>query len=142
MVVTEAFGAQKGAAAASSYSVSGTTVTPVTRSVGNGRSEICWAVVTNDGRHVFTTNFADGAVSCCAIGTDGTHSLMDAAAGVSVDGQPGLRDEGLSSDGEHLYAIDVDSGSIVGWAVGDEGSLSPIGSWGGLPLTIAGLAAR
>jgi 6-phosphogluconolactonase len=142
MVVTEAFGAQKGAAAASSYSVSGSTVTPVTRSVGNGRSEICWAVVTNDGRHVFTTNFADGAVSCYAIGVDGTLSLVDAAAGVSVDGQSGLRDEGLSADGDYLYAIDVESGSIFGWAVGDDGLLSPIGSWGDLPPTVAGLAAR
>ena len=40
LVVTEAFGAQKGAAAASSYSVAGAEVTPVTKSVGNGRSEM------------------------------------------------------------------------------------------------------
>lgn len=142
LVVTEAFGAQRGAAAASSYSVAGTTVTPVTKSVGNGRSEICWAVVTNDGRHAFTTNFADGAVSCYEIGPDGSLSLVEAAAGVSVDGRPGLRDEGLSVDGRYLYAIDADSGSIFGWAVSDDGSLSPIGSWGGLPPTVAGLAAR
>jgi hypothetical protein len=38
-------------------------VAPVSRSVGNGRSEICWAVVTSDDRYAFTTNFADGAVS-------------------------------------------------------------------------------
>jgi 6-phosphogluconolactonase (cycloisomerase 2 family) len=142
LVVTEAFGAQKGAAAASSYSVVGTSVTPVTKSVGNGRSEICWAVVTNDGRHAFTTNFADGAVSCYAIGTNGTLSLVDAAAGISEDGRPGLRDEGLTADGSHLYAIDADSGSIFGWAVGDDGSLSPVGSWDGVPPTVAGLAAR
>ena len=43
----------------------------MTASVGNGRSEICWAVVTPDGRYAFTTNFADGAVSRYAIGTGG-----------------------------------------------------------------------
>ncbi len=63
LVVTEAFGAQKGAAAASSYRVDGDGITPRTASVGNMRSEICWAVIGNDGRFVFTTNFADGAVS-------------------------------------------------------------------------------
>jgi len=141
LVVTEAFGAQKGAAAASSYSVDGATVTPVTMSVGNGRSEICWAVVTGDGRHAFTTNFADGAVSRYGIGADGSLTLEDATAGVTVDGRVGLRDLGLTADGRFLYAVDADSGSVYGWAVDDDGSLAPVGSTGGLPATIAGLAA-
>jgi 6-phosphogluconolactonase len=141
LVVTEAFGAQLGAAAASSYVVRGRSVTPVSRSVGNGRSEICWAVVTNDDRYAFTTNFADGAVSRYAIGDDGSLTLDDAAAGIAVDGRPGLRDEGLSRDGRFLYAVDADSQRVFGWAVGADGSLSPVGSWDGLPATAAGLAA-
>ena len=54
---------------------------------------------------------------------------------------PGLRDEGLTADGRYLYALDADAGTIFGWAVGERGALSPIGSWGGLPATVAGLAA-
>jgi 6-phosphogluconolactonase len=142
LVVTEAFRAQKGAAAASSYRLDGTDVVPVTKSAGNGRSEICWAVVTNDGRFAFTTNFADGAVSRYSIADDGALELDDAAAAITVDGRPGLRDEALTADGRYLYAIDADSGSIFGWAVGQEGALSPVGSWDGLPTTVAGLAAR
>ena len=143
LIVTEAFRAGKGEAAASSYAIGGGgSITPVTRSLGNGRSEICWAVVSKDQRYVFTTNFADGAVSRYAIGSDGSLSLEDAVAGITVDGQPGLRDEDLSADGRYLYAIDADQGRIVGWGVGEGGSLSSIGSWGGLPATVAGLAAR
>src|SRR5437016_5080668 len=67
LVVTEAFRAQKGAAAASSYRIDGGEVRLVTSSVGNGRSEICWAAITPDDRFAFTTNFADGAVSRYAI---------------------------------------------------------------------------
>ena len=141
LVVTEAFRAEKGAAAASSYRVEGDAITPVTASVGNGRSEICWAVITNDGRFAFTTNFADGAVSRYGIGNDGSLTLEDAVAGLSTDGQPGLRDEDLSDDGSFLYAIDADNGRIVGWSVGPMGELSSIGSWEGLPVTVAGLAA-
>ncbi len=141
LVVTEAFRAEKGAAAASSYRVEGDVITPVTASVGNGRSEICWAVITNDGRFAFTTNFADGAVSRYGIGTDGSLTLEDAVAGLTTDGQPGLRDEDLSDDGSFLYAIDADEGRIVGWSVGSMGELSSIGSWEGLPVTVAGLAA-
>ncbi len=141
LVVTEAFGAQKGAAAVSSYRLDSSHLTPVTRSAGNGRSEICWAVATSEGRWAFTTNFADGAVSRYAIGSDGAVTLDDPAAGVTVDGRPGLRDEALTAGSEYLYALDADSGSIFGWAVGEGGTLSAIGSWDGLPPTAAGLAA-
>jgi 6-phosphogluconolactonase len=140
LVVTEAFGAETGKAAASSYVVQGLSATPVSSSVGNGRSEICWAVVTKDGRYAFTTNFADGAVSRYAIGAHGTLALEDAIAGKAVEGRPGLRDEALSSDGRFLYAIDADSGRIFGWSV-DHGRLSALGSWPGVPATVAGLAA-
>src|ERR671920_812424 len=141
LIVTEAFGAQKGAAAASSYSIEDGSLVARTSSVGNGRSEICWAVVTPDDRFAFATNFADGAVSRFAIASDGSLSLDDAAAGVSVEGMPGLRDEALSSDGRFLYAIDADGGRVYGWSVEAEGALEPIGSWEGVPKTVAGLAA-
>ena len=142
LVVTEAFRAEKGAAAASSYRIDGDAVTPVTASVGNGRSEICWAVITNDGRYALTTNFADGAVSRYAIGADGSLFLEDATAAITEDGRSGLRDEDLSDDGRYLYALDADQGQIVAWSVDDRGRLSAAASWGGLPTTIAGLAAR
>jgi 6-phosphogluconolactonase len=141
LIVTEAFGAEKGAAAASSYAIVEGSLVVRSSSVGNGRSEICWAVVTPDDRFAFTTNFADGAVSRFAITADGTLSLEDATAGISVDGMPGLRDEDITSDGRFLYAIDADGGRIYGWSVEAEGALEPVGSWGGLPATVAGLAA-
>jgi 6-phosphogluconolactonase len=142
LVVTEAFRAERGAAAASSYLLRTASVDPVTASVGNGRSEICWAVATPDGRFVFTTNFADGAVSRYAVGPDGTLTLEDAVAGTAVEGHTGLRDEALSADGNFLYAIDADARLLFGWAVGPGGSLSPIGSWPGLPASVAGIAGR
>lgn len=141
LVVTEAFGAEKGKAAASSYVLENGSAAAVSRSVGNGRSEICWAVATKDGRFAFTTNFADGAVSRYAIAADGRLALEDAVAGLAVEGETGLRDEDLSADGRFLYAIDADSARIFGWAVGDDGSLAPLGSWAGVPATVAGLAA-
>ena len=142
LVVTEAFRAERGAAAASSYAIVDGSILPRTPSVGNGRSEICWAVITPDDRFAFTTNFADGAVSRYAIGADGSLALEDATAGLAVDGMSGLRDEGLTGDGRFLYAIDADGGGIYGWAVGADGSLDRLGSWGGVPATVAGLAAN
>ena len=45
LVVTEAFGGQAGAAAASSYRLNGSLI-PVSASVKNTRSEVCWAAVS------------------------------------------------------------------------------------------------
>jgi len=142
LVVTEAFRAEKGAAAASSYSIAGGTPEPKTRSLPNGMSEICWAVVTPDGRFAYTTNFAESTVSRFAIAADGTISLEDAAAASLAETRPGLRDEDLTDDGRFLFAIDADGGSVIGWRIGMDGSLAPAGSASGLPATIAGLAAR
>ena len=141
LVVTEAFRAEKGAAAVSSYTVGDGSVEPVTRSVGNGRTEVCWAVIMKDGRYAFTTNFADGAVSRYAIAEDGSLTLEDAVAGTAVEGQTGLRDEDLTGDGRFLYAIDAGAGHLFGWAVGIDGTLTPVGWREGLPPTVAGLAA-
>jgi 6-phosphogluconolactonase (cycloisomerase 2 family) len=141
LVVTEAFGAQVGRAAASSYTLGGAGLAPVSRSVGNGHTAICWAVATPDGRHVFATNFGDGAVSRYMVTGDGTLELADAAAGLAIEDARGLRDADLSRDGRFLYALDTGARCVFGWAVGDGGSLTPIGSWNGLPDTAAGLAA-
>jgi 6-phosphogluconolactonase (cycloisomerase 2 family) len=142
LIVTEAFRAAKGAAAASSYTLADGSLTPATRSLANGMSEICWAVVTPDGRFGFTTNFAESTASRFRIESDGSIALDDAAAGSISDLRPGLRDEALTRDGRFLFAIDADGGTVIGWRIGMDGSLSTIASVSGLPTTIAGLAAR
>jgi 6-phosphogluconolactonase len=142
LVVTEAAGAQVGKASASSYKLGEPAqLAPVSGAVGSTRSEVCWAVISRDGRTVFVTNFGDGTISTYAIGDDGSIELREAVAATTVDGTPGIRDEALSSDGEYLYALHADTGRVFGWKVGAEGELAPVGSANGLPLTAAGLAA-
>jgi 6-phosphogluconolactonase (cycloisomerase 2 family) len=88
MIVTEAFGGDVGAAAASSYALTDPgTLAPVSGSVGDTRSEVCWAAVTKDGRYAFVTNFGDGTISSYAIGDDGTLELHDAVAASTRLGQ-------------------------------------------------------
>jgi len=142
LVVTEAAGAQIGKASASSYKLGEpATLAPVSGPVGSTRSEVCWAVISKDGRTVFVTNFGDGTISTYAIHADGSIALREAVAATTVEGTPGIRDEALSSDGEYLYALHADTGRVFGWKVGAGGQLSAVGSANGLPLTAAGLAA-
>lgn len=141
LVVTEAFGGEVGAAAASSYALDGAKLAPVTGSVKNTRSEVCWAAVSRDGKHAYVTNFGDGTISLYGIGTDGSLELLDAVAATTVLGEKGVRDESLTGDGRFLYAIDADAQRVFGWEVQPDGKLDPVGSFDGLPATVAGLAA-
>ncbi len=141
LVVTEAFGGQVGAAAASSYALAGGELTPVSPSVGNTRSEVCWAIVSADGRHAWVTNFGDGTISRYAVGGDGSLELVDAVAATTVQGVKGIRDAARSADGRFFYALDADAHRVFAYRVGEEGRLEAIGSANGLPGTVAGLAA-
>ena len=142
VVVTEAFGGETGAAAASSYAVTDAgELSLVSGSVGDTRSEVCWAVITNDDRFAFVTNFGDGTVSSYEIAPDGGLTLRAHVAGSTRQGEKGVRDEALSSDGRYLYAIDADAGKLFGWSVDASGELTPVGEFEGLPDTVAGLAA-
>jgi 6-phosphogluconolactonase (cycloisomerase 2 family) len=142
VIVTEAFGGNVGEAAASSYSLTAPGVlAPLSNSVGDTRSEVCWAAVTNDGRFAYVTNFGDGTISSYAIDDDGTLALHDAVAASTRLGQAGVRDEAISRDGRYLYAIDSDAQQVFGWEVGADGTLATVGAFGGVPETVAGLAA-
>jgi 6-phosphogluconolactonase len=142
LVVTEAFGGEVGAAAASSYALAEPgRLAPVSASVGDTRSEVCWAAATSDGRFAFVTNFGDGTVSSYAIGGDGSLSLLEPIAASTRLGEKGIRDEAISRDGRYLYAIDADAQRVFGWTVGEDGRLAPVGEFEGVPATVAGLAA-
>lgn len=140
LVVTEAFGGVVGAAAASSYRVNG-TIDPVSASIPNTRSEVCWAVASADGRHVWVTNFGDGTISRYDVAPDGTLQLVDPIAATTVEGMKGVRDAARSADGSMFYALDADAQQVFAYRVVADGGLESAGAVGGLPETVAGLAA-
>jgi len=113
----------------------------VSGSVGNTRSEVCWAAISPDDRHVYVTNFGDGTVSSYMIAEAGRLDLLRPVAATTVEGQKGVRDEAVTRDGRYLYALHADIQQLFGWQVQQDGSLTPVGAFGGLPTTAAGLAA-
>jgi 6-phosphogluconolactonase (cycloisomerase 2 family) len=141
VIVTEAFGGEVGAAAASSYALEGDRLVPVSASVADTRSEVCWAAVSKDGRFVYVTNFGDGTISSYAIGDDGSLELLEPIAASTNLGTKGVRDEAITGDGRFLYALDADARRVYGWSLTADGKLEPVGDADGLPETVAGLAA-
>jgi 6-phosphogluconolactonase len=142
LIVAEAFGGDVGKAAASSYAVAAPgKLKPVSGSVGDTRSEVCWAAVTKDGRFVYVTNFGDSTISSYGIGLDGKIELAEAVAASTRAGEAGIRDEAITANGRFLYALDADAQKVHGWNVGPDGQLAEIGGFEGVPPTVAGLAA-
>ena len=141
VIVTEAFGGEVGKAAASSYALEGARLAPVSASVADTRSEVCWAATTRDGRFVYVTNFGDGTISSYALGDGGSLELLEPVAAATRLGEAGVRDEAITADGRFLYAIDADAQRVFGWTIGEDGSLEPVGEFEGVPATVAGLAA-
>jgi 6-phosphogluconolactonase (cycloisomerase 2 family) len=113
----------------------------VSGSVGDTRSEVCWAAISPDSRYVYVTNFGDGTISSYTIAADGRLDLLQPVAGATVEGQKGIRDEAISRDGRYLFALHADIQQLFGWQVDQDGSLTPVGAFGDLPTTVAGLAA-
>jgi 6-phosphogluconolactonase (cycloisomerase 2 family) len=141
LIVTEAFGGEVGAAAASSYSLADGSLTTVSPSVKNSRSGVCWAIASADGRYAWVTNFGDGTISRYRVNEDGSLQLADAVAAATVQGRKGVRDAARSSDGRFFYALDADAHRVFAFRVEEEGTLVALGSANGLPGTVAGLAA-
>jgi 6-phosphogluconolactonase len=142
LVVTEAACGKLGAASASSYALAGPgSLSLVSGSVGDTRSEVCWAAISPDNRYVCVTNFGDGTISSYTIAADGRLELLQPVAETTVEGQKGIRDEAISRDGRYLFALHADVQQLFGWQVHHDGTLTPVDAFGDLPTTLAGLAA-
>jgi 6-phosphogluconolactonase len=144
-VVTNAVNGDKGQASASAYELTGPAndrLRTLSAAIPDGRSEVCWAIFSKDEKHVFITNFGDGTISSYDVHRDGSISLKEAVAASTTFGELSIRDEELSEDGEYLYAIDITAQKVFGWHVGHDGQLTAVGSVGGVPGTVAGIAVR
>jgi len=144
LVVVESFNAAPNVSAASSYQLNPDgTITGISGSVQNGQTDVCWVVITPDGRYVYTANFGSGTISSYSIATSGTLTLINgAAASLGNTSQP--VDLSLSADGRFLYLLLRGTGAVAAFRIEGNGSLTSLGVVsGGLPVAdgASGLAA-
>ena len=128
------------ASAASSYLVDGNDFRLVSGSVPNGQIAACWIAIANEGKIAYSTNAGSTSVSAYQVGKGGALSLINGRAGDTGVGT-GPTDPATSHNGRLLYVLSARSQTIVGFAIQADGSLSSLGSFGGLPLGTVGIAA-
>ena len=127
--------------ALSSYEVDDAELELVTGTETDGQKANCWVVVTRNGHYAFTTNTGTGNISSYLISREGDLNLLDATAGITGAGTAPI-DVALSDGSQFLYVRDGVKGMVDGFRVGSDGSLTHIGSAGGVPAGAQGLAAR
>ncbi|MDQ3685471.1 MAG: lactonase family protein [Acidobacteriota bacterium] len=144
LVVVEAFNAAPNLSAASSYQLDQDgTITVISGSVPNFQTDVCWVLITNDGRYVFAANFGSGTISSYRFDPSGALTLINGAAASFGDmSQP--VDIDLSADGRYLYQLLRGTGAVAALRIGEGGSLTLLETVvGGLPVAdgASGLAA-
>jgi 6-phosphogluconolactonase len=141
----------------SSYSIAGTSLSPITPNLLSGGAATCWVVLTNNQRYAFASNTGSGgtpdAISIFSVASSGALTLTGhapATAGFTSD-------LGLSSDSRYLYVLLPSNvvnpftatqapapatSHIDEYRVGPGGTLTPIGSTpSNLPDGLSGLQA-
>ena len=144
LVVVESFNAAPNLSATSSYQFNADgTITVISGSVPNMQTDVCWVLVTNDGRYVYAANFGSGTISSYSLNAAGVLTLLNgAAASFGNTTQP--VDIDLSADGRYLYQLLRGAGAVVALRVNGDGSLTQLETvTGGLPVAdgASGLAA-
>lgn len=113
----------------------------VTGSLENGQKATCWAVATRDGRFAYTASAATAAISSYTVGRDGILNLLNPVAGATANGSVPT-DMALSTDSRFLCVRDGGNGTVSAFRVEADGSLTPLGATGSIPLGSQGIAAR
>jgi 6-phosphogluconolactonase len=131
---------EAGASALSSYALD--PFATITASLLNGQGAACWVASTRDGRLAFTADAGTDAVSAYSVASDGSLALLT-PGGATAQLPTGTHplDEAISRD-RVLYVNGGNTGTINAFRIAGNGSLTPLGSVGGLPAGFGGLVVR
>ncbi|HEY3523629.1 MAG TPA: beta-propeller fold lactonase family protein [Candidatus Limnocylindrales bacterium] len=121
-----------GAGSVSAYEVGGDgTLSAIAGSpFADNQTAPCWVAITHDGSTLFAVNTASGSVSSYAIAANGRLTLGSTTA-LSGSGLAAF-DAALSPDDGYLYVVES-AGRAIGILANDGGSLTDLGSIGGIP---------
>jgi plastocyanin/6-phosphogluconolactonase (cycloisomerase 2 family) len=130
---------------ASSYSVSGGVVTPITSKLRDLGKAACWAICTHDPslpqQYGYVSNTNSDSISGYVIASDGRLSLVNADGRTAVLPRGAfLLDLVMSSDSKYLYVLEGKLPGIAAFAIQTDGNLTPLPGVTGTPTSSYGMA--
>ncbi len=115
---------------------------PISQAVPDNSTATCWVRFTANGHFAFVSSMGSGAISSYAVSSRGELALQ---ARVAAD-TGGLRsvplDIAITPDSKFLYVLTGLAQSVKGFQVNDDGSLTPVTSVNGFPISVQGIVAR
>lgn len=125
-------GAEDGSVSSYLFSTTTGQLAPITSPAASGQGATCWLVVTQDGKHLLTTDTTSDSVSRFEIADDGQVTLLE-SVGVPRNGVPEETliapiDMVLTSNDEYLYVLLRDTASVLGYKLGENAEITPLGS--------------
>ena len=128
LLTSENFGGLPGQGAAASYDVNKDgTLSPVSGTVRNNRSDTCWIVLTDNQRFAYTTNAMSNDISSYRADSKGNLTLLQSVA-APADELPAPfvipADLTLSRNSHFLYVRNVQDGDLRAFSIGTDGSLT------------------
>src|SRR4029077_2612823 len=138
--VTEAAGAAPNSATSSYRVARDGRRHVVSASCSTDQRSACWAVLSTDGRSLYTANAANDSISLYAVAHDGAISLIEAQDAYRAGTHP--LDLAMSAGSRYLYVLESFTHSIGAYRVAADGSLVRIGEASSLLMGAGGLAAR
>lgn len=146
LLVSEAFGGEENASAASSYMVGAdASLNVITPSAPTTETAACWLVVSPNGAYAYTTNTGSGTVT--GFNVDGRTGMIkrfdrDGVTGVTGKGSMPI-DAAFAPSGFFLFTLDSGTHAITVFrADTHSGDLVQASALPGLPEGANGLAAR
>ncbi len=131
------------------------TLEPISVAVRTEQTVACWLHFTPDGRFAYVTNTGSGSVSSYRVSKTGELSLLESIAADAGSPFSEPTDVDITPDGKFLYIISSmggektfvlpippNAGEVRGFRIGENGSLTPVTTISGFPISIAGLVVR
>lgn len=115
-------------------------LSPISSAVRINKTGSCWVRFSPSGRFAFTGDTGSGTVSSFAVSQDGELSLLGSADTGGLISVP--IDLDITRDGRFLYVLASFAGAVKGFRIENDGSLTPVDTASGLPITIQGIVAR
>ena len=114
---------------------------PVGEPVSNHQTAACWIRFTPNGRFAYTANKGSGSISLYNVSGRGKLTLAAGTVADTGGAFSGPIDMAVTSDGKFLYVIVSFTRKLLGYRIAADGSLTPVMTLEGLPLTAQGILA-
>lgn len=118
------------------------SLVPISRAIPAHQGGTCWVRITPNGKFAYAANTGSGSLSSYLVSSHGELSLLASRATDTGGAFSVPIDIGITGDGKFLYVLSSLIGTVKGFRIENDGSLTPVVSVDGFPISMQGIVVR